>query len=88
MTTNKFIPAKTIQKQYKNIEYLATNGEWYLLYKAFPFCIGVENDDYSVCLDTGGKMSEGYFDIFKMTTSHLYRKGKKINQIRGLNVSV
>lgn len=79
----QFLTFKKIKKCYNKIEYKATTDKkWYPLKDYFPICIPVDKDKYSAYLDTGGEMSNGYFDVYKFTKSGLYKDREKITDIR------
>jgi hypothetical protein len=79
----KFLTFNEVKKLYNHIKYKATTtGLWYLLKDYFPICIECKKNKYSVYLDTGGEMTNGYFNVYQLTKTELFLNGKKITDIK------
>lgn len=67
--------ARDVLKNYKNLQYKATNERFYYLKDIYPICLPVKDSEELFYLDTGGPMS-GNINFFKakIVDNALYRE--------------
>lgn len=62
-----------ISKNYKKVEYKATDGQFYLLSSIYPLCMRTKEPNVFY-LDTGGEMASCDFFCAKVVNKALYRQ--------------
>jgi len=74
MEENRQVTISDLKERYRNVLYLADDGNYYKLSRYYPFRFGVKDRPDFVCLDTGGQMEVCDFGIFTVDEGKLMRE--------------